>query len=261
MGRFCIGTSRAVCIAFLALTGCTTAPLQRPDSTAGLGESGKTFATPFGKTHRITTTNSRNNFPREFDPLSVGAAPSDGQTFSGTKRRAAKLTLATPDEVEVFDTLLSLKSSLVPDEVMRDRTPKITSAANSKRVAEEDRNVEVVAWLHAAAKEEDNDFHLIIGTKSCSLPKCFMTAEVSGIPASGVFRLALKSARKQFTDYFGGDLPGRDYDTYDPPIKIRISGSLFFDIPHQAGGIGPGCCKPDTVWEIHPVMEFEVLDD
>ena len=42
--------------------------------------------------------------------------------------------------------------------------PKITTVSMSKRVIEETRNVRVTAWIYAASREDDNDFHLIVWT-------------------------------------------------------------------------------------------------
>ena len=52
-------------------------------------------------------------------------------------------------------------------------------------------------------------------------------------------------------------LPEDGYDKYDPPIPVQIVGSLFFDVDHQPGEVGPVGMKPKTSWEIHPVSDIQ----
>jgi hypothetical protein len=112
------------------------------------------------------------------------------------------------------------------------------------------------------AKEDDHDFHVIAGDKNCSSSGCFMNVEVSGWPPDthSPDRPVLKAVRQSFLDFFDGEDPGTSgYDKPRPLIPVTISGSLFFDMDHKAGTIGPTCCRPSTAWEIHPVtaIEFE----
>ncbi len=123
-------------------------------------------------------------------------------------------------------------------------------------MAEERHNVVVTAFLYASAKESDNDFHCIIGTAP-SQPRRFLNVEVSGLPLNGPFRAQLKTVRDKFKGFFGHDLPTHEYSKFDPPIPVRIAGSLFFDIDHPAGAVGPTRLKPTTAWEIHPVTDIE----
>jgi hypothetical protein len=74
----------------------------------------------------------------------------------------------------------------------------ITTRCDEVRVAAEKRMVVVVGYLYAAKKEGDNDYHLILGSKSCSNPDCFMTAEVSGVPRIAKDRTVLARARSEF---------------------------------------------------------------
>ena len=60
----------------------------------------------------------------------------------------------------------------------------IPTTASSDRVDEEKRNVRVKAFLYAASREDDNDYHLIIG-RAPNKPAKYMTAEISGLPPSG----------------------------------------------------------------------------
>ena len=184
-----------------------------------------------------------------------------GDNFGGTQRKAAKITIATGN-TKTFKTVSTLIASLPTDEQMIKRKPKISKAASSGRVPEEMRNVRVSAFLYAASREDDNDFHLIIGGDPQGTPEMYMTVEVSGLPpkTSPAFT-KLNTARNAYKKFFGTNLPGMTYDFYSPPIPVKVKGSLFFDAGHATGSRpGPASLKSrmPTVWEIHPVTSIEL---
>lgn len=191
--------------------------------------------------------------------LGRARARAAGDLFKGTARRAAKISISNA-RMEVFEDLGDLIKSLTADRQMVKLG--ITSEASSGRVEEEERNVRVSASIYAASREDDNDFHVIIGDDSGTRP-LFMNVEVSGLPpAANKHRTRLESVRNRykrfFTDHPAG-LPGTGYDFYDPPIEVTIAGSLFFDITHAKGGKpGPKDLRKNipTIWEIHPVTEL-----
>lgn len=192
------------------------------------------------------------------------AAPA-GDDFGGTSRKAAKLSIS-PTQAENFKDVGDLIASLVPDAKMKAHKPKITTVATSKRVKEEERNVHVKAFIYAASREDDNDFHLIIGRSKNASPEMYMTMELSGLPAAGSPSLPqLKAARDAFKKFFknvaGGKLPGMTYDFYDPPIPVQIDGSLFFDMSHAKGSRpGPPSLKSrmPVIWEVHPITRIKL---
>jgi hypothetical protein len=192
----------------------------------------------------------------------VAAAPA-GDNFKGTARKAAKLSIAK-GKTEKFTDLKNLIKSLTPDEEMKNHQPKIGTGANSGRVKEEQRNVRVNAFIYAASREADNDFHLIIGRDPDKTPERYMTMELSGLPPerSASFE-QLNEARDTYKTFYddnlGGNLPGLGYSFYDPPIPVTIEGSLFFDMSHANGQApGPKSLKSrmPTLWEVHPVTEI-----
>jgi hypothetical protein len=222
-----------------------------------------------GRTFRILRT-------AEVDPYEQPIAPADvpvpgnvlaaarpargaGDAFRGTARKAAKTSIANAP-VEAFDGLASLIASLPRDSQMSARTPPISEGPTSNRVSEERRNVRVRAFLYAASREDDNDFHLIIGTRRSPGPLTCMTMELSGLPPTGnLSHGRLKLARDAFKAFFGTDLPGTSYDFYDPPIPVEIEGSLFFDVTHATGPKpGPSSLRPfiPTIWEVHPITRI-----
>ena len=85
-----------------------------------------------------------------------------GDSFKGKSRKAAKLSIVS-GAPEAFNDLKKLISGLPDDADMADHDPPITTNSSSDRVTEEKRNVRVDAFLYAASREDDNDFHLIIG--------------------------------------------------------------------------------------------------
>jgi len=217
------------------------------------------------QTYRIIRTNEVD--PKD-DPVAksavraFGARRAAGDTFQGTARKKAKISLSTAS-VEVFDDLKDLIETLPSKTKMKKHKPKITKDAKSGRVAAEERNIKLTAFLYAASREDDNDYHLIVGREPTLEPHMYMTIEVSGLPPGSAKSFAkLKAARTSYKAFFSGRLPDETYDFYDPPIPVEITGSLFFDISHATGqGVGPKSLRKDipTVWEIHPIsaIDFE----
>jgi hypothetical protein len=270
------GFSAALIFTLVALSGgCHKPP--PPISEADVRPTSAGPARPFisGKTQKqyaVIPTNERDEHERaEAEAEMAAGAPEllaagGGDAFRGTARKAAKLSIvggaATPTPPQPFNDVNDLIVTLVPDNQMWNRNPPISTAANSGRVQEENRNVSVRAWLYAASKEDDNDFHLIIGRGPSASPRKFMTVELSGLPpANNPNRAKLQAVRDNFKTFFGANLPGTKYDFYDPPIPVIVTGSLFFDAGHHAGQVGPSPLRQQipTTWEIHPIwdMEFE----
>jgi hypothetical protein len=197
--------------------------------------------------------------------LAAAAAPAApvGDNFSGTARKAAKLSISAAP-VEKFKDVKDLINSLVPDAKMVAHKPKITTTAGSNRTKEEERNIHVTAFLYAASREADNDFHMIVGRDPKLTPEMYMTMELSGLPPASSPALTQLTAtrdafKKFFKDNMGGKLPGTTYDFYDPPISVQIDGSLFFDMTHATGSRpGPASLKSrmPVIWEVHPVTQI-----
>jgi hypothetical protein len=239
-----------------SITGVTVAS----PSTAAEADAG-------GIQYRIIQTN-------ELDEYEKGAASAEdfaeaeadapaGDDFEGTARKAAKLSIAKA-KTEKFTDLKNLIKSLTPDDEMKNHNPKIGTGANSGRVKEEQRNVRVNAFIYAASREADNDFHLIIGRDPDKTPEMYMTMELSGLPpeTSASFE-KLNDARDSYKTFYdenlGGNLPGLKYSFYDPPIEVTIEGSLFFDMSHAKGSApGPKSLKSrmPTIWEVHPITKI-----
>jgi hypothetical protein len=193
-------------------------------------------------------------------PAIGAAAGPPGDSFKGKSRKAAKLSVASGTP-KAFNDLRKLINDLTDDAAMAKHKPPITTEPSSDRVVEEKRNVRVDTFLYAASREDDNDFHLIIGRDPERSPSMYMTVELSGLPPKSSKHFSrLSKARKAYKDFFAENLPGTSYDFYDPPVPVRIEGSLFFDMNHATGSKpGPKSLRNDipTIWEIHPISKIE----
>ncbi len=88
-----------------------------------------------------------------------------------------------------------------------------------------------------------------------------MLMEISGLPLSGPNREKLRAPRDAFKDfarisYGSGSFDKAGYLRFDRPTPVTITGSLFYDIDHQPGVVGPVGWRPRTTWEVHPITEI-----
>lgn len=112
------------------------------------------------------------------------------------------------------------------------------------RLAPELQTYSVAATLVEFKEEADSDFHLVIhGTSGQSMiaeiphPNC---AQGSRILAQ------ISAARAHFIDTFGQPSPTAWTGVNSP---IRVTGVLFFDVPHGQTGVAPNAV------ELHPVLD------
>jgi hypothetical protein len=191
------------------------------------------------------------------NPLSPAARlfASNSSNFAGHDRMAAKTSIAEAP-VEDLGNLDAVLGSLPKDAAMLSHDPAITEDPDSDRVTEEERNVHIRAFLYATKREADNDYHLILGSASDANESRFMTAEISGLPETGPARAVLTVPRQAFEGFFETNRIGTMYKKFNPPIPVDVTGSLFFDLDHPAGAVGPTGLKPETAWEIHPVTSI-----
>ena len=237
------------------LSGCRTS---QQESTALTSEK-KQFVSPkTGKTFVYVMAPDTDEEHEPFEiPRGVFVAPSK-DNFIGTDRKAAKISIADGQVVTHADVGELLAHLPDTDDNMIHHQPPISKSADSQRLSEEQQNVLVEAgFIYAIAKEKDNDYHVILGTAPGSSPQ-FLNVEVSGLPQSGPFRAPLKQVRDKFQQHLGTVISGPGYHNFaENPIPVRITGSLFYDIDHPPGAVGPTGLKPATAWEIHPVTDIE----
>jgi hypothetical protein len=184
----------------------------------------------------------------------------DGVTFAGTARKACKISIAPPPP-EDQDLSQFISWCGQHDAEMRHHTPPITTVPNSTRVAEENRNVSVDGWIHYAKKEADNDYHVIVGTSGNLNQAQLINVEISGLPPHGSKAFSvLKQVRDNFENLFQVALPQMQGSGFAQvtPTHVHITGSMFYDIDHAAGAVGPTAHRAKSAWEIHPVTNITV---
>jgi hypothetical protein len=197
-----------------------------------------------------------------FDPIH-GAGESDQikARFRGKDRKGPKTSIVDA-EVEDLETIDALVESLPADDDMVNHSPPLKKSTNV-RMTEEERNVRVEAWIYAIKYEADQDWHIIAGTDPDGDSVTYFNTEVSGVPQKKAGHEApdhdaLLAVREALADLLHHKLPGPSgYRKYTHPIPVVIEGSLFFDVDHPAGNVGPAGMKPETAWEIHPITSLE----
>lgn len=169
--------------------------------------------------------------------------------YTGRDRRGAKTHFALAPE-EDFKEITDLVKTLPSDHFMLDSTD-LRKQKEDMRLPMENRNVRIgKVYLYAVKKEADNDYHLILENQPSG--NVFFTAEVSGLPArSDPAYRDIEKVRAVIEDTLKPPCSGNYHLCNDR--MISISGSMFYDVDHKPGIVGPAGHHPVTAWEIHPV--------
>lgn len=178
----------------------------------------------------------------------------DSENFDGSNRSDAKISVST-SPLQSYGTIRALAATLPDKDLMADSI----SGSNNLRIPSENRNVRIKkTYLYAYSRQTDEDFHVIIGTtKKPTASTRYFNVEISGLPPSGTQSFSLlKAARDSFRTKATEDLCKSGYFFYVNPLKIEVSGSLFFDKQHHNDLIGPAAARPPDAWEIHPVTSL-----
>ena len=245
-----------VILAALALAGCEAIRPSEVKPSAAAPQRRQT-----AEAIRTVADTGFREQPR-VQPVSLtarGGAEENEDSFEGNDRKAAKISIASaPVQRQSLSRLVAWCEA--NEDAMQRHDPPISKEANSRRLPEETRNVETDAWVHFAQKETDNDYHVIIGSSADLRDAALLNVEISGLPpTSSRNYAALKQAREQFEDVFAGVMRAGGYTQFIP-MHVHIKGSLFYDIDHRPGAVGPRRHAPSTAWEIHPVTEITPLD-
>ncbi len=241
----------------LLAAGCATRQPPVAATPATSSPTGTLVSAKSGRSYTVTNRGETDLAVEPFAPPTAAFGKPSPDNFHGTDRRDAKTSPVDDSQPQTFADIESLLASslLVPDDQMLNHQPPITKAPDDPRTDEEQHAVEVTAYLYASAKESDNDFHCILGAAPDHAP-AFLNAEVSGLP-EGASRQSLMAVRDAFKSFFGDSLPGTGYSHFDPPIQVHIKGSIFYDIDHKPGTVGPEGQRPTTAWEIHPITSID----
>lgn len=242
-------------ILLLVLVGCKNTPNAEMQTTQKLGDSSLVH-TSLTKLNPIRTQEGKEYqvyFEEDTTNEERGGMDCSSDDFMGKDRSEAKTSFVTT-KVEAFATIEDLFATLAVDE----RVEKVgikSSGTNARRINVEQRNVQLNhVSLYAIKREADNDFHLIIGNRKNN--NVFLNAEISGLPSpNSPYYTRLSWVRKNAENIFG-EMCTSGYYIFNPPIPTILEGSLFFDIDHKDGTIGPKGMKPITAWEIHPVTNI-----
>jgi hypothetical protein len=222
-----------------------------------------------GRTHYILPAREVVETEKEelLPPSKAFARPpdvSDRDMFNGSVRKIAKVTVFG-GETREFASVQELRAFLADrgdDDAMS--ALHIGHGVDVNRVEQEKLNVSVRGVIYTFTKESDNDYHVIIGDPPGTPGRKYLNAEVSGIPDVGTDenRANLVRVRQAFKEAFGVGDDGPDgYHPLDPPVPVRITGSLFWDVEHKPPHtVGPSFAAPKTAWEIHPISDIEFLD-
>lgn len=242
-----------LCLCFLVFS--FDAMSQRVD-TVGVLKTNRSkpaiYKAPNGKVYKVRFVAD----PTE--PFTTESAKCGEDIYSGKDRAVAKTSLAGATPVKQFVSITALIAFLTPDATME---TKVTTT--SKRVAEESFNVRLAKniFIYAMKKESDNDYHVIIGDNIKKSKATFFNIEISGVPKTG--NATNKQALQTIRDFFENNfvqLCGSKYAIFDSnPVPVSVQGSVFFDIDHKAGAVGPTGFRPKTAWEIHPVSAIKFL--
>jgi hypothetical protein len=171
--------------------------------------------------------------------------------FSGVDRAIAKKSFAAATTT-TYSAFAPFRNTLQTDTYMR--SLNIPTSSTSNRVSQENRNIYISSsYLYAIKRESDGDFHIIIGDASSNaLTNC----EASGLPStSSASYTKIKAVQDALIARFATDFCGKSsYTVFSPPILItKLNGSIFFDVDHAAGTVGPTGYRPTTAWEVHPI--------
>jgi len=208
--------------------------------------------TPKGRKLSVIDRGDQSLFVERARPTVTGKAKPK-RDFAGNDRGSAKTSIADAP-VESFADLAAFIATLPSDNQMK--MLGISKEWESDRVMQEKRNVEVTAFIYAVKFEDDHDYHVIVGSDPADPNPVFFNVEVSGLPEeASPHRAALDAVRTTFEDFFAqlGVTLKSTYVKFPEGIPVRLRGSLFFDVDHPAGVVGPEGMRPQTAWEIHPM--------
>ena len=204
-------------------------------------------------------------------PCDASGCP-DHCRYDGKKRIIAKTTISSAANVNYYslNTLLKNYTDLNPDSAMKLRVQN-----NEGRVAAENKNVTInTAYLFCFAKEADEDYHLVVGTKKNvdAANNRFFIIELSGLPdPSDSSYSSLDNALQNFFVMIGSSACSPGYYWFDSgyaPLRIKAKGSLYWDTEHwsttnnapHAHGPAELESRLKTVWEIHPVTSISEIE-
>lgn len=256
---------RVVLVSTAILMTVSCVPPTRPDaSTPSLVPMAST-------THAdLTASGLGNAYDGQPELLASCAKWQGAGVYAGCARRIAKVSLVPEAEAatELYTSIADFKRNALDANHMLDAfmrngiEPRLRTGANHDRHPSERRNVAIDVLLYAVKHEPDNDYHLIVGDPGCKRSECFFNIEVSGLPLGSHPDFgALQKTQGDFEAFISHASVDGSYHYWNDPPRARVSGSLFYDISHPPGDVGPKGMQPWTAWEIHPVRTIEIWEE
>jgi hypothetical protein len=192
----------------------------------------------------------------------------EGPDFDGSYRKIVKYT-PSKKSLEIIDDAGLFFTQLASTQT--EMCNKRNSLPVASRSIKENRNVQFkTVYLYTFKRQSDEDYHVIFGTTNNISTAKFFNAEISGLSPVGTYGYdKLLKVRTDFETYFHVNNTCRNSyyknDFRKHPIKICLSGSLFYDGEHckHYQDNGPQNWKTMEVkvaWEIHPITGIEFLE-
>jgi hypothetical protein len=192
--------------------------------------------------------------------LAAGISAAD--VFAGSYRASAK-TSYVDGPPQSFDNTRALIAILPTDAKMEadfGHLVRSSDGVDDPREEVETKNVTIEVWIYWSKKESDHDFHIIVGdTPVPDENTILLNTEVSGLPPASPTEPNITATRGEIKRLISQQHP--DHGLFNPPVHVRITGSLFWDGEHANQHVGPEGLQPDTAWEIHPIKELTVLSN
>lgn len=116
--------------------------------------------------------------------------------------------------------------------------------------------VTTTGWLHLVAFETDGDFHVQLSASPTQGSPCLIVEIPDPKYVSDPTLKAQATAARAWivANVFAGELPAEGGTIVRAPVKVQVTGALFFDDSHVATPPrGKQGMKAGTLWELHPV--------
>lgn len=134
--------------------------------------------------------------------------------------------------------------------------PAITGKSGNCGSAPEGALVQTTGWLHLVAGEGDGDFHMQISASQAQGSPCVIVEVPSAdYVTDPVLKAQVASVRAWVvSQIFRGRSPSAGGSVLTHPVKVVVTGALFFDSAHVGSPPrGKRGMKAGSLFEIHPV--------
>jgi hypothetical protein len=103
-------------------------------------------------------------------------------------------------------------------------------------------------WVQGYMKEMDEDFHIVVADAAKGGDTMVVEIPASDCLEKSAAGPKIDAARQAFLAAFQNAPPGKKYRPLRQPVKLTLTGVLFFDKLHGQKGVAPNAV------ELHPVV-------